>query len=377
MPKKKKDNTEWVITKGQLSRWQKEQRKRRQIIIAGSVIISVVLALVIFAVIDSSTNTQSNKTVLKVTGPQDEQTFKMDFYVDMLRLNMRMAADTSDPSSIAISTLQMMASNEIYRQLGKELDITVTEEDIEVKLKEAFFASIDPGTASAESSPEPSYEEQYANLIAGLDANGISEDAYLQEVVAAQILQEKIREHIVNTEVPEEAEQVYIQAIFINAAPEPGTPTSSGTTTTEEKQDPEEIRADIEARLNEGESFNSLAQEYSMFNTGTDTGEFGWLSHKIASMLYGEALAETAFNLEIDTLSDLVPWDDTEENTGYWLVRITDRDNAKPLNEQHKFMLEYEIFDEWFTDQQENNFEVKDDYLDTEDIEWAIRKALS
>jgi hypothetical protein len=233
----------------------------------------------------------------------------------------------------------------------------------------------DPGTASAESTPEQSYEDQYAILIANLDANGISEDDYLQEVVAAQILQDKIRKHIVKNKVPEKAEQVYIQAILINAAPEPGTPTASGTTT-EENQNPEEIRADIEARLNEGESFNSLAQEYSMFNTGTDTGDFGWLSREIAGMLYSESLAEAAFDLEIGTLSDLVPWGDTEENTAYWLVRITGRDASKSLEENHRMMLEYQVFDEWYTDQI-SNFEVKDDYLDSDDLEWAIKEALS
>ena len=51
---KKKEHSEWLITKGRLSRYQREQKRKRLIIVVGSAIIAIVLILLAVGVWDET-----------------------------------------------------------------------------------------------------------------------------------------------------------------------------------------------------------------------------------------------------------------------------------------------------------------------------------
>lgn len=50
MPKRKKEQPDWLITKGQLARWQREQKRRRQFIMAAGTIVGIVVILLALAI---------------------------------------------------------------------------------------------------------------------------------------------------------------------------------------------------------------------------------------------------------------------------------------------------------------------------------------
>ncbi|MBT4512807.1 MAG: hypothetical protein HOC20_11440, partial [Chloroflexi bacterium] len=151
MPKKKQ-HSEWVITKGQRSRWQKEQKRRRIVIIISSVIISIVLGLVIYAIYDSQVAPYS-KTVLKV----NDKSFDMNDYIDMLQLNGIRVISPELQADIAGTVLHdIMPASEKYRQISAELGLAVTEEEIEEKVQEQIDLLGPSDDNSDETQPTPS-----------------------------------------------------------------------------------------------------------------------------------------------------------------------------------------------------------------------------
>ncbi len=376
MPKKK-ESTEWVITRGRLSRWQKEQRRRRQIIIIASVLIAIVAGLVIYAVYDSTVN-QYKQTVLKVDGPQGERSFDMNYYIDMLRINgVAMTRDYSEQFSIAENTLKGMENGEVNRQIAEGLGFTVTDAEINERIAKQFAGS-QPGTESAVSPATPTYEEIRSDFLAFLDRLSVPEKRY-REAMSNQLLSEKIQDHVKRTEVTEEMEQVHVQGIIIDVSPASGTPTNSGTpvvngtpTAGEKEADPDEIRATIESRLEAGDDFAVLVDEYSADPDLKESGgDLGWFPRGILS----PDLEDVVFGLEPGALSAPIATTSSEDNTQYWIVRVTEKAASRPLEEPHLQHFQNQALNEWYQEQL-NNFTIKDDYLDSSDIEWAIKKAL-
>ncbi|MFO8101219.1 MAG: peptidylprolyl isomerase [Dehalococcoidia bacterium] len=372
MPKSKREHSDWVITKGQLARWQKEQQKRRQVIIIGSIIIAIVVILITYAIYDATK--PYNPTVLKITGPQGERSFDMDYYVDMLRLyGIHQVSTSEELDSFADSVLQALERNETFRQLAAGLNISVTEEEIRTKVVDDFMASAASGTATPANPATPTYEE----IIAGFSQNplysGVSVNEY-HEVLRGEILGNKVRDYIGQREVPGEVEQANFQAIQFDTT---GEPASSGTSVFIENPaegeniDPQQIYEEIKARLQAGEDFSTLAAEFSI---SSSAAEPGWYPREIASVFYGDNLAEAAFTLELETLSEPIPASTSEDNTKYWIVRVHQREE-RPLEENHRQFMQSQAFNEWF-EQQSSKFtsEIK---IDDEEIREAINEALS
>ena len=370
MAKSKKDRTDWVITKGQLARWQKDQQRQRQIIIIVSIIIAVVIALLIYAI--ASETTSDNPTVLTVSGPLKDTSFNMNYYVDMLQIYGTLSADPSEIFNEAKSVLSMMESNEIYRQLATTMNISASEEEIDSHIRNSFATIIDPGTGT--STGTPPYEQIAAQLRQSLDRQGVPFER-LREVMTAEILRSKIQESIQEELVPSEAEQVHVQGILIDTSfpVSPGTPADSRSPSFDipETIDLDETVETIKSRLNAGETFDTLALEYSRdFTTNQDGGDLGWFPRGVLT----PPIEAVAFVIEPFTLSDPIPSSDEESNTSYWLIRVIDKDEARPIEESHRQILESRAFMEWF-EQQTLSF-VSEIKIDDSGIQDAITKAM-
>lgn len=391
MPKKKQ-HSEWVITKGQRSRWQKEQKRRRIVIIISSVIISIVLGLVIYAIYDSQVAPYS-KTVLKV----NDKSFDMNDYIDMLQLNGIRVISPELQADIAGTVLHdIMPASEKYRQISAELGLAVTEEEIEEKVQEQIDLLGPSDDNSDETQPTPSDEDLREIFLDSLDTRGTSEKEF-REQIAAALLRVKLQEHIGDTEVPAEMPQVHIRGLLIDAGTEAATaapdttgtpsatvtpdeitsPVTSGTSAANNeiiKANAEEIYNTIKERLDDGEEFAILVEEFSItsYDPELEVGDLGWMPEEIAILYGGEEFASEAFGLELDTLSSPIP---TIANTQFWIIEVIEKEESKVLEESTETYLRSKAFDDWFTEKS-NDFTIKDDYLDAEDIAWAIEKAL-
>ena len=357
MPKKRKEHTEWVITKGRLSRWQREQRQRRVIIIIGCVIVAIVLALVGYAVYASAFK-PFHQTILRV----NDKSFDMDYYIKMLRLYGIKGVPESDQHYLAQYVLGAIKNNEIHKQLAPTLGIAVTEEEVDAEIQEQL-------------SPSLSYDD----FLKRLEEVGASGKDFRAQI-SADLLTKKIREYIGERDTPTEMPQALVQGILIEIGAEAeveGETESEGggETEIEGSKDPEKVREAIKARLDDGEEFAVLAEEFSQdIASKDDGGDLGWLSRDIMSMYYNEEFADVAFHLQLETLSHPIPESASDDNSRYWLIQVLEREDSRPLEEDQREMLKAQAVSDWFREQRDK-FTIED-YLNPDLRAWAIDKAL-
>ena len=81
------------------------------------------------------------------------------------------------------------------------------------------------------------------------------------------------------------------------------------------------------------------------------------------------------FELELETLSEPVRDENVLTKGGYWLVKISDKDDNRKLDDNDRELLKAKAFDEWISslwDDPENKVE---SYLDAEKKAWAVERA--
>lgn len=452
MPKKK-ELPEWVITKGQRSRWEREQRNKRLAIIAGAIIVAVVLILgglaiwytakpeppvFVGIVIDpaipamkageqldlkvlkkydngktkslnssfvwasSSTptatidgtgrvtahregaatitvNASINKRVYSATAlvgvipptilEVGSTSFDMDYYVKTLRVSALTGGSGPDPASD--ETINTIIADEIRRQQAPAWGLTVSEEEIDSEIVSRWA----PATSQS-ATPSYSYNKIRDNLLPQFEMYDASFDRY-RELVRADLLQQKFQKAIGEREVAGSAPQIHVYGIAFDAAitvtgsptlTESGSPAAPLTVA----ENAEKIREEILERLAQGEDFAALAKEYSKHPTAEKGGDLGWMPREIAE-LYGGQFAEIAFSIEPDQLSPTFPAGESPEITYYWVIKVTEKEDSRPLTEEHWNMLAALAESKWL-DEQKAGITILN-HMDESLKKWAVEKA--
>jgi len=391
--KKSKEPIERKVSKKQLSHWEQEQRRSRIITISISSVIIAVLILVSIVIIDSLSD-DDNVTVLKV----GDRSFDMDYYAKMLNLyGIRNSSSEDDVNEKAQEVLQAIEDREIMRQLATDLGVSVDGDEIDEKIDEAF-----PAPEPDEDGNLPAYSD-YEILIKRLDKIGVSEKDVRQDFEAA-ILSVKVQEFIGERDVPGELPQAHVRGIMadtkieapqqsvedvevvvegnpdaqVDAQIEPEVSIQTATIQ-EEKVNIQMIVAQIKARLDDGEDFASLAEEFSTDGASSRSGgDLDWIPEGISETAsgarYSEEFEATAFNLDIGTLSEPIPLNDSANNTRFWLIDPIERQDSRELDEGERNVFEYKAFNDWYPEQRDTF--VIEDLLDDVLRKQAIAEAL-
>jgi len=138
-------------------------------------------------------------------------------------------------------------------------------------------------------------------------------------MVRAQMLQEKLLNDYFDQQVPQSAEQRHVLAMFL-----------------ESQSQADEVRE----RLEGGELFSEVAAELSLDSyCKYHEGDLGWHPREILSqMIDSDVLVDSAFSIEVRTLSQPV-YDGTKTKAlGYWLIEVEFAD-AEANSAQLKVML--------------------------------------
>lgn len=402
---KKKEHSEWLITKGRLSRHQREQKRRRLIIVIGSAIIAIVLVIVAIGIYQDFDNDRKpyQQKILKI----NDVSFDMDYYIEMLRVyGVIFQQDPIQRYSAGTIVLENIKGLEIGRQLASMLSITVTEEEIDTEILKRFNPpdpSDDEGeNDNPEATPEPKDFQQFERW---LDQTGASEK-YYRERISAELLGPKIVDHARElVEVPEEMEQVHLYGILFDTAVESGTsaatttistsgspaviaPVTSGTdsaSSTIETLGENKIRDAIATRLEEGEDFATLFEEYSLPFAGSEDGDLGWGPREIVTQYYSDVVTDVAFKIDLGILSTPIPATPFEGETLYYVIMVTEREDSRPLDDDIRTPMEQNAITDWYNEQtsnleiddyQDDPTDDKDIVLEYDDISWAIQEAL-
>lgn len=304
MAKKVKAPSKREITKRRLARWQWERRRRRIIIAAGTLVITVVLAIIGYGVY---------ATIIAPAGEQvttvGDRVFNRADYADALRLcQLGFYPSSGNEREDPILFLEM---NDLVKQGAEAFimegapadELSVTDDEVTQGIKDMLFPE-----------EEEIDDERYNQMLSNM---GLSSQEF-REVVKADLLRDKLGKYFV-AQIPQSAEQVHVQAI---------------TVATEEEAQV------VMGNLSEGEDFASLAEQHG-------DGDLGWLPRGIMSQEFDEV----AFSSNIGNVSE--PF---FTNDGYYIIKVLDKEERE-LDEAVRRQLAASELSSWLTQERENKVE--------------------
>jgi parvulin-like peptidyl-prolyl isomerase len=271
--KQKKAASERAPTKHQLSKWQRQMKIRRIVIIA---------AVVFLAGISSWVGYGYYKDYKARVGPLHEVmievngvNFTMEYYVKMLNAVVDTAVagglNSTFISSYAHYIASAVADNiinaELVRQEATSLGITVTTAEVDARLKES------------------GYGEAYRDWI------------------RAVLLHEKLNKEYFGPQLPVTMNQSHVQVMLVES---------------------QEVATELIAKIEAGGNFTALAEKFSC-NSSVE-GDLGWLPEEL---MPNTLIANPAFNLTIGELSQPIYDKTAIKNIGYWLIEVTDKQDEK------------------------------------------------
>jgi parvulin-like peptidyl-prolyl isomerase len=420
--KKKAEKPKREVTKRQLSHWQRQKRRQRIIFGSGILIVVAVLAVVGAGVYFGwyvPEQKPLNETVIKV----NETEFDMDYYVKMLKYygggmgmqNMEFVADW------VVTNIQ---SNELIKQEALKLGIIVSDEEVDQELNsrdpplskdyrdavragmlvdrlrhEYFDQQVPPSAEqrhiwamflesqsqaneirdrleggelfselAAEFCLDSFCKEKEGDL--GWRARGVlpllmgsevleesafnCEERVLSEPVYEETKFKMVGYWLIRVEfVDEEAEIVQVKAMLLSS---------------------EEEANEVRSRLEAGEDFATLAEEFSQHDESKENG--GELEVSKGEM--GSAFDEFAFDpeVELESLSQPIRDDTFSTQGGYWLLKVTGIDENRYIEEEDRDLLKNDALSKWIEALRDNPDNVVEDYLDEDKKAWAIMHAL-
>ena len=420
MTKKKVVKPQRIVTQRQLSKWQQQKRRQRIILGVGIFIIAAVLVIVGVGWYIGQYQPM-HETVIRVNDTE----FKMKYYVEMLKLQGK--NQTAEYIQyVADSVVKNIEQNELIKQGTLKLGITVSDDAVNQELKSADLPNNDVHrdlmrTQMLISKLHDEYFEhqvpvsaeqvhmmamlleskQQAAVVRARLKNGesfteLAEELSLDYLATTNkgdfewhpksILNELLGssvpvEYAFNSKAGELSQPIYDEEIdkvvgyWLIIVPD----------RIEEEEEAhvkamllgsEEEAQDVKDRLEAGEDFATLAKEHSQLKgVEENEGDLGILFPGGMS----PAFDEFVFNpeLELEMLSEPIRDENVATKGGYWLVKVVDKNEDRPLEDEDRDLLKAKALNEWGSslwDDPEN--EVDDSYLDDEKKAWAIEQAM-
>jgi parvulin-like peptidyl-prolyl isomerase len=265
--KQKKATPKRAPTKHQLSKWQRQTKIRRVVIIAAVVFLAGIVSWVGYESYKDYKSDPLREVVIEVNGVS----FTMDYYVKMLD------AYTAGVNSTEIyyygDYVAGMVADEIIKaelsgQGAKNLGIEVTTEEIEAELEEYKLPN----------------------------------DRLYRNIVRAGLLQKKLKEYF-DSQLPDTMEQAHVQVMLV------------------ERQ---EVADEVITKIEIGGNFTALAEEFSCGSS--IEGDLGWLPQEL---MPNTLIADAAFNLTPGEISPPIYDKTATKNVGYWLIEVTERQDEE------------------------------------------------
>jgi len=363
-----------IVTKKHMARQEREERQTRLIIYGSIAIVAVVIILVGIALLDIYILTP-NKPVAVVNGEKISTSdyearvkFERLQLVNQFTSTLQLMQSFNDESTLQYfqsslqqinfqltpeihgqSVLDSMIDDAIIQQQADQLDISVSEAELDEYIANAFgyYPSGTPTplptlegsptqTPSSEDIPTPTaytedaFLQNYQDAIDSYKQSINISEAQFRQIVRTDILRNKMLDEITK-DTPKEEEQVKASHILV--------------ATEEEAQE-------VMDRLAGGEDFSELAIELST-DTGSSAngGDLGWFGR-------GQMVPEfedVAFNLEIGEISD--PF---QTDFGWHIIKKEGQE-VRPIDDTTFNQLKQTLFSEWLANQRtESTIETDD-----------------
>ncbi len=399
MAKKKEPKLEHAPTKKQLSHWQKQARRQRLIGIIGAVTIVAALAVMIsgwyfkqYVPVDKP----MRETVLEVNG----QKFSMAYYIDAI--DYMLGDYASDYVSYYLDYVENSIEQiALIKAESAAMGVTVTEADIDQYIKENAIGSDNQATRdiiqgqlliqrlqSDYFEPQVPASGEYREVLAMfLESQSQLEDIKAQIDAGADFGELAAEYSLENTTQSGEGSlgshpngifdyltgtTGFDDAIFSQPIGTWGTFADSETSkqvgywlvkVTERNEDNTEVSVSamllssmeeaqsVKSRLDAGEDFDTLAEEFSQIWSETDGADLGAIASTTTAAYKSYIFDETT---AIGAVSD--PIKDTASATdgGYWLFKVLNSE-VKDISSDDKDDFINKAYNKWIADLQESN----------------------
>jgi parvulin-like peptidyl-prolyl isomerase len=264
--KQKKATSERAPTKHQLSKWQRQMKIRRIVIIAAVVFLVGISSWVGYGYYKDyqARGAAWREVMIGVNGVK----FTMEYFVKIFNAyttGMNSTLISLYGGQIADMVADDIINAELVRQGANNLNITVTTAEIDAAL------------------------QQY----------GLPNDSAYRDIVRASLLQDKLKTEYFGSplRLPNTMEQADVQLMLVESP---------------------EVATELIAEIKAGGNFTALAQEFSC-NSSIE-GDLGWLPEEL---MPNTLIANAAFNLTPGNISQPIYDATAIKDVGYWLIKVT------------------------------------------------------
>ncbi len=374
---KRKPEEKREETRKQIARRRRDAEASRRVMIALAAVAALVVLLIAAGVIQELV-IKPNQPVAVVNDTRISQRA----YQQLVKYTWFQQGQVTDPEGTSLEVLDEAIDVALLREQARQRGIVVTEDEITEAIEKLFGYQRVPPTPVPTPTPDPNaatdteptptprpsptpvtleaYQEAYKNYLARLKtATGMSE-ADFRRIVEGDLLRRKLYEEITK-DVPTTAEQVRARHILIairtpvptpepaptdSPTPEPdATPAPTPVPTPEPRDEAQALAliTEIQQKLSAGEDFAELARQYSDDPGSKDNGgDLGWFPRDSG---FVQEFEEAAFKLQPGEVSPPVL-----TQFGYHLIKVEERDPARPLDEFTVLQKKFEVYQQWLTD---------------------------
>jgi parvulin-like peptidyl-prolyl isomerase len=298
--KQKKTTSERAPTKRQLSKWQRQMKIRRIVIIAAVVFLVGISSWVGYGYYKSHEARVGplREVMIDVNGVH----FTMEYFVKMLDINVdnyiNMIVNTyldfymQAYNATREETIQLLTNNVISDLSNNTNNITgmligtVADDIIHAELLRQGAESLNITVTTAE-------------IDAALQQYGLPNDSVYRDMVRANLLQEKLNEEYFGPQMPVTMNQTHVQVMLVES---------------------QEVATELIAEIEAGGNFTALAEKFSC-NSSVE-GDLGWLPEEL---MPNTLIADAAFNLTAGEISQPIYDETAIKDIGYWLIEVTDK----------------------------------------------------
>lgn len=402
--KHKRVAPKYVPTKRQLSKWQRQARIRRIIIITAAVFLAGIIGYVGYGYYNDKIK-PLHQTVIEV----NDASFTMSYYVNMLESYSKLVEPSQIPN-LADFAANQITQDELIRQGANSLEIQVTPQEIDEKIEESELPHERVYTdAIAAGLLREKLQEYFSSQLPATMEQAHTQVMLVESQEAADEVMTKIENGANFTALVEEfscnnqtvgdlgwlPRELMPNSLIADAtfSPDSGKinrikdgPITKNTgywlievTDKDEeqgikaraillgsKQEADEVKAELSH-----DNLAELANEHSQYENGEGGGELGWLKE---GDMNSASFDEAAFNLPIDEISEPVQDKSVQTTGGYWVVNVLEKGEHN-ISEEVSKRLANNKFMEWFQEQKESS--TINNYLDEEKKSWAVNRVLS
>lgn len=230
------------------------------------------------------------------------------------------------------NTLDELIDQALIREKAEELNLTVTDAEVEQFIDEQVRQAMSPATSvltDTEGTPTPTpvadkdVKDYYKGLLDGI---GIT-DREFQGIVRRDLYRTKVDDYLAG-QVPTTGLVLHVQLI---------------------KTDTEEEALAAQARIEAGEAFAIVAQEVSTDTlTAESGGDLGWITTGQLASRYGQEVEDLAFSLEPGARGV------TSSGEHFYLIQVVERDENGPLPEDVITQRQGTALSDWLTERRDS-----------------------